>query len=287
MYAVNNPPLQQFTLPNVLPLLEIRETVNSTLPYAEHFHSSFSLGLILAGRTCFSLGKERHVAETGDIVLIAPGEAHSCNPVGAPRSYLMAYLDAAWFHEHMGTLLHREHGVRIRKPLVRDGELFVRVREIFDAVRAGSFPAAPSCADPATVEQRLTNLLLRMQARHQCFLPASNAQGRNDPARTIRPIADKIMAGDYSIGELAHRAGVRRESFSRSFHRTTGLPPSNYLHCLRLEYGRRLLREGCSIAQAAVAAGYVDQSHFHRMFLKYCSVTPGCYRKNRSHPYKK
>lgn len=53
-----------------------------------------------------------------------------------------------------------------------------------------------------------------------------------------------------------------------------------------LKKARRLLRQGKSIAEAA-AAGYADQSRLHRMFVKFYSVTPGCYRKGASHSCKK
>ena len=87
------------------------------------------------------------------------------------------------------------------------------------------------------------------------------------------------------VTSLARRAGLRRESFSRAFRRTAGLPPKAWLHCQRLEKARALLRQGKSIAEAALAAGYADQSHFHRMFVKFYSVTPGCYQRGRSHSY--
>ncbi|CAK7034295.1 MAG: HTH-type transcriptional activator RhaR [Desulfovibrio sp.] len=273
---------QSFTIPGPSPLLEIRTTIGSVLPYAEHFHSSFSFGLILDGRTCFSLGKEKQVAETGDIVLVAPDLVHSCNPVGEARSYRMAHVDAVWFHEYLGMELYQECGLRVAVPLIRDAELFAEAYDLLDA----------ACADTAEIGTGLTALLTKMQARHQCFLPAQEALERNaaplaDISTTDSSMMERILEGDYSVSELAHSAGVRRESFSRSFHRATGLPPSHYLHCLRLEHGRRLLREGCSVAEAAIASGYVDQSHFHRMFVRYCSVTPGCYRRKQSHPYKK
>lgn len=271
-------PRQQFVFPDLASILEIRTTLDSTLPYAEHFHSSFSLGLILGGRTRFFLGKKAYLAEAGDIVLIAPEQVHRCNPVEEePRSYQMAHVDAAWFHGHVGMILHQQQGLRIKIPLVRDAGLFAEARALLDAV----------CTGFGVTEHDMTELLVRMHTRHQCFLPVINTPGHNAPALTESFVAERIMEGNYSVSALAHAAGVRRESFSRSIHRATGLPPSCYLHCLRLEYGRHLLQQGCSIAEAAMASGYVDQSHFHRMFVKYCSVTPGHYRKNRSHPYKK
>ena len=269
---------QQFIIPGSLPFLEIRTTTDSILPYAEHFHSSFSLGLIHAGRTRFSLGKDTYVAESGDIVLIAPEQTHSCNPVEKmPRSYQMAHLDASWFHGSLGMTLYQQEGLRVAEPLVRDTELFAKVRDLFAMARA----------ETAATGLVLTALLTKMHSRYQCFLPAPAAQRPAAAALTERSVTERVLAGEYSVSKLAQSAGVRRESFSRFFRRTTGLPPSSYLHCLRLEYGRHLLQEGCSVAEAAAATGYVDQSHFHRMFVRYCSVTPGCYRKNQSHPYKK
>lgn len=271
-------PRQQFILPNLEPISEIRTTLDSTLPYAEHFHSSFSFGLILGGHTRFFLGKEAYLAEAGDIVLIAPEQVHSCNPVGkVARSYQMVHVDAAWFHEYVGMLLYKQRGLRVAKPLIRNIGLFAEARALLDAV----------CAGYAVTGHDLAKLLIKMNTLHQCFLPPSDAPGRNASPLTESFVAERIMVGDYSVSALAHAAGLRRESFSRSIHRTTGLPPSCYLHCLRLQYGRHLLQEGRSIAEAAIASGYVDQSHFHRMFVKYCSVTPGNYRKNQSHPYKK
>ena len=269
---------QQFTLPNLEFISEIRTTLDNTLPYAEHFHSSFSFGLILDGQTRFFLGRKAYLAEAGDIVLIAPEQVHSCNPVGKePRSYQMAYVDAAWFHGHLGMLLHLQHGLCVSKPLIRDTELFAEARDLLDDICAGS----------AITGHDLANLLIKIHTRHQCFLPKTDRiPEHNNHALAKGSVAEWIME-DYSVSALAHATGIRRESFSRSVYRTTGLPPSSYLHCLRLEYGRHLLQKGQSIAETAIASGYVDQSHFHRMFVKYYSVTPGNYRNNQSHPYKK
>lgn len=152
--------------------MEIRATADSVLPYAEHFHSSFSFGLILAGRTCFSLGKKTYVAEAGDIVLIAPGQAHSCNPVGErPRSYRMAHIDPLWFHGSLGLELCRKDGLRVATPLIRDAELFAEACDLFDM----------ACAGTVMTEPVLTALLTKMHGRHQCFLPAPEAQRPDVP----------------------------------------------------------------------------------------------------------
>lgn len=268
--------LQSFFAPESAPFLEIRTTHNSVLPYAEHFHSDFSLGLILEGSTCFFLDGIRHTAETGDIVLIAPGQTHCCNPVGGtPRSYHMLFIDWEWFQKQIWPDSEERKSMSIYRPVLRDAALFSAATALVDAAREGSTGIACTLA-----------VLLMTMCRRGCFRPAApeKKRTRRMPVRgdllmpQAAPLGDRMTS---SVSLLAQAAGMRRESFSRAVRRARGLPPNACLHCLRLELGRRLLRSGKSIAEAALAAGYADQSHFHRMFVRYFAATPGCYRKNR------
>ncbi len=272
---------QSFLAPSHAPFLEIRTTLGSTLPYAEHFHATFSFGLILEGQTRCSIEGIPYVVEAGDMVLIAPAQAHSCNPVGGnPRSYHMVFVDAAWLREHVGSRLGMKDGLEPCKPVIRDAGLFAGFLALVEAQHSAGSDTANS----------LIHLFLELNKRHNCFLPA--AEGRradilpSDAAAWTR-LLEEHEPRVPSVSWLANIAGIRRESFSRSVRRKTGLPPSDYLHCLRLEKGRQMLRRGEAIAEAALASGYVDQSHFHRAFVKYYSVTPGCYRRGASQTYKK
>lgn len=281
-------PQQTFTSPEKYPYLEVRTTLQSTLPYAEHFHRAFSLGLILEGGTCFSLVGQPHKALKGDIALIAPGLPHSCNPLGGKaRSYIMAYFDAAWFAQHICRPLGIAHMYTVTKPVVSDPALFQQGLAILEAF----------CSNEKDAEARFVAFFTQLQKAHSCIAnPAQARNGADSPlaaahrllAASDTPATDTTSLptiGPAPVTLLARRAGLRRESFSRAFRRTAGLPPKAWLHCLRLEKGRALLRQGKSIADAALAAGYADQSHFHRMFVKFYSVTPGCYQRGRSHSY--
>lgn len=257
-------PQQHFFVPQHAPFLEIRTTLHSEIPYAAHFHSAFSLGLILEGKTRFSVTNAEHRAETGDIVLIAQGQAHSCNPMDGPRGYHMLLIDVAWIGEDMTAEL------TACPPLIRDAALFSRAVRVVDALLAGREDASPLLSE---LLMALRTRYGRAAMRNERVLPWPGLQGMADPPP--------------SVAKLAREAGMRRESFSRAIRQKTGLPPSRYLHCLRLEKARRLLQQGKSIVEAALAAGYADQSHFHRMFVKFCAVTPGRYRSGMSHSYKK
>lgn len=262
---------QRFFVPHRAPFLELRTTLNSTLSYAEHIHSAFSLGLIIQGKTLFTLDGTQYLAEEGDIVLIAPGSAHSCNPVGGPRGYHMLLMDEVWLQECMA------EGFAPCLPLVRDATLFPRAVAVMDAI----------CADQKNAVDMLTELLLELRTRHG--RSATGCQTRTPLLPVLNYTENSVdeSGATPSVSMLARAAGMRRESFSRAVRRITGLPPSRYVHCLRLEKARRMLRQGKSIIEVALAAGYTDQSHFHRVFVTFCAVTPGRYRSGMSHLYKK
>jgi AraC-like DNA-binding protein len=73
-------------------------------------------------------------------------------------------------------------------------------------------------------------------------------------------------------------SGLSPCHFLRVFKHQTGMPPHRYHLNLRLERGRRLLRQGCEIADVAARTGFADQSHFTRHFRRFFGVTPGRYR---------
>ena len=299
---------QTFTSPEKYPYLEVRTTLQSTLPSAEHFHTAFSFGLILEGGTCFTLmGQQRHKALKGDIALIAPGIPHRCNPLdGKPRSYRMAYFEANWFAQHICAPLAIADVYAVTQPVLTDAALFAQGVAALEAY----------CKDEDGAEALFVDMFTRLQTAYGCLASITEADHKADlPAAAANLLltarstttGETCQPGQYNtpgyapnyapghtpdhtpdhapVTSLAQRAGLRRESFSRAFRRTAGLPPTAWLHCLRLEKARALLRQGKSITEAALAAGYADQSHFHRMFVKFYSVTPGCYQRGRSHSY--
>jgi AraC-like DNA-binding protein len=85
-----------------------------------------------------------------------------------------------------------------------------------------------------------------------------------------------------TLAELAALSGVSRFQLLRGFAREIGITPHAYLVQLRVRLARRLLAQGHTPAQAALLAGFADQSHLTRAFVRQCGITPGGYREARS-----
>jgi AraC-like DNA-binding protein len=77
---------------------------------------------------------------------------------------------------------------------------------------------------------------------------------------------------------LAALSGVSRFQLLRGFAREIGITPHAYLVQRRVLLARRFLADGQTPAQAAVRAGFADQSHMTRAFVRQLGVTPSRYR---------
>jgi AraC family transcriptional regulator len=88
------------------------------------------------------------------------------------------------------------------------------------------------------------------------------------------------LRSSISLRDVAREAGVHPVYFARVFRRRHGCPVSAYLRALRLvEAGRLVLREGQSLAEAALTVGFADQAHLTRCFSRQFGFSPRAMRR--------
>ena len=97
-------------------------------------------------------------------------------------------------------------------------------------------------------------------------------------AKAIRQL-DSAPQEPVTLAELAALSGVSRFQLLRGFVREIGITPHAYLMQLRVRLARRLLARGHAPVQAALLAGFADQSHLTRAFVRQFGITPGRYRQ--------
>ena len=102
-------------------------------------------------------------------------------------------------------------------------------------------------------------------------------------ARQIRR-AKEILAGNLDgrvpLKEVARECGLSVSHFSRSFRRSVGAAPHNWLLTRRVDAAKEKLRDGrLSLLDVALDCGFADQSHLTRVFTRMVGVSPGAWRR--------
>jgi AraC-like DNA-binding protein len=200
--------------------------------------------------------------------MVNPGEIHDGAPVeGSARAWRMIYLDAAIMarqarEEFVGP-------VEIVRPVARDPLLARHFAELFACLTA----AQP---DSLASEEKLLRALICLLRRHGMPRPAPSGPSPG-VAKAIERL-DSAPDAHVSLAELAALSGVSLFQLLRGFAREVGITPHAYLVQRRVRLARRLLADGQTPAQAALLAGFADQSHMTRAFVRQLGITPSRYR---------
>ena len=100
--------------------------------------------------------------------------------------------------------------------------------------------------------------------------------------RLVSEYINDNLTDDLSLAEIAKVAGLSRYHFSRSFRKTTGMTPQQYLMQQRIERAKNLLEnKKMPIVEVSLQTGFKNQSHFTTIFRKFTKLTPKIWRELR------
>ena len=77
------------------------------------------------------------------------------------------------------------------------------------------------------------------------------------------------------MATLETLSGLDRWTLARQFRARFGTSPARFRTMRQLDRVRGLIEGGASLADAALAAGFADQSHMTRHFKRAYGMTPG------------
>jgi AraC-like DNA-binding protein len=242
-------------------------TFVSNHDFPRHSHDQFGVGVLTSGgqRSWSGVGTVRAFA--GDVIMVNPGEIHDGAPLdGTAREWRIIYLDPAVVaHEAAQEFLGPAEIVR---PVARDPLLARRLTELFESLIAGH-------SDPLEREERLLRSIIWLFRKHGMAKFVSRGSSPS-VTRAVKRI-DSAPERQLSLAELAALSGVSRFQLLRAFSRQIGITPHAYLIQRRVLLAQRFLAAGQTPAEAAIRAGFSDQSHMTRAFVRQVGVTPGCY----------
>jgi AraC-like DNA-binding protein len=189
--------------------------------------------------------------------VIYPDEVHDGH-AGAPSGfvYSMLYVDPSLIAAALAGRALPFCG----EPVLDDPELRRIVADAFvDFPEPLQDLALPALAD--SLSRYASSLPPRMRVPRKALV-------------TARDLLD-TAAGLVGSATLEAETGVDRYALARSFRICFGTSPHRYLTGRRLDRVKAEIARGISLADAAYAAGFADQSHMTRHFKSRFGLTPG------------
>jgi AraC-like DNA-binding protein len=248
--------------------------IDSARHFGRHWHATFGIGLIEQGAQRSASGQGDVEAFAGDLITTNPGEVHDGRPLGAPsRRWRMVYLEPAAFADAAGS---ERVEVALARPVVHDDRLRLAMRELLDRLDRWNAGASTPADGLACEEALVQGCTLLLQGMEVAPAPAAVATPGLQLVRD-RLADDPLDAPD--LATLAALAGLSRFQLLRHFQRAFGLTPFVWLLQQRAERARSLIRQGRSLADAAAACGFADQSHMTRAFGRHFGYTPGAWQQ--------
>lgn len=248
-------------------------------PLEEHCHGDImEICYLERGEQTYFVGQQRFDLTGGDVFITFPGEKHGTGPSPEGKGalfWMLLQLPAAhrrflslsppMGRELAGSLLH------IPSRHFRGGPVLGRtLGRIFDLYGQHDAPLW---------QIKLQNLLLRF------LLDLLEFSRRPEPkiTPTIAQVQDFIarnICDEFTVRQLARRAGLSEPAFKARFKREVGIPPMDYVLRKKIDQAKRMLRSGQhTVTEVAMHLGFSTSQYFATVFRRYTGQAPGQIRR--------
>lgn len=245
-------------------------SIISDRSFPRHTHDEFGLGYLVDGSQKSWSGRGHVESKAGDIITVNPGEMHDgIGHKGCPRHWRMLFLAPEAIERITG---RPKECFEFHLPVLRDKRKYRFVAQAILALTCDN-------PDPDHIEERLLLALLSI------LNTASETQSFKIRSCAVRRVVERIEAESalpLNLSDYATTAQMSRFQTLRHFSAQVGTTPHAYLLQHRVKQARQHMRSGISLADAAIASGFADQSHMTRSFVRQFGMTPGNYMRAQS-----
>ncbi|MBN2353351.1 MAG: helix-turn-helix domain-containing protein [Spirochaetales bacterium] len=244
------------------------------------------IAFLAEGRLIYKYAAERGVLEAGRLFMA--GEELAATLTLQRASVLRLVRFSRAFRERLAVLFYEPDfldaffpppGVSgaTRPVILTPGDRLQAVRELFDHLSRENDERP--CHYRLMIECRLTELLVLLARCREGPDERPEPAGRSSGLAAIVSHIEEHYTDEFSLEDLAARAGLAPAYFSRRFHEKTGTPLFEFINSIRVRKACQLLkRTDLPIIEIAYAVGYNNLSHFNRYFRKLMRVSPREYK---------
>ncbi|MBO9641512.1 MAG: AraC family transcriptional regulator [Pseudacidovorax sp.] len=248
----------------------------TTHDYAPHVHDSLVVAVTETGGSEFNSRGRTDIADQKVLLVFNPAEPHSGRMGASQRwQYRSFYLAKPAIQEVLAGLGIDQPGY-FTSNAVPDQDLVARFLTLHRVLE----DERPGLLLQRELLIRTFGDLLQRHGQVARRIPRPPIGG----AATIAPALELVrdcFADNLTLEQMGAAAGLTPFQLIAVFRRILGLTPHAYLIQLRLRAALRQLQTGHSVADAALASGFYDQSALNKHFKRSFGLTPLQYVRAR------
>jgi AraC-like DNA-binding protein len=244
--------------------MEILKATEYNKSFPLHSHETFCISLIENG----TFKENQQYGVTGDIFITNPNEIHD-NEMVFDTGYSFTTL---YVSPDILTSLNHNQPFLFNENVIKNPSLFQQIEKI---------AATTLNSDPLSIYNE-NQLLLTLKNLIQQDINTQNTPFFDKSIKALEDVKSYIthnISNKLTLDDLAKMLDLDRFKFVRLFKKQVGITPFGYITMLRIERSKAFLQQGTKLTDAALDAGFYDQSHFTNYFKHYVGVTPKAYQE--------
>ena len=235
--------------------------------FPPHIHDELEIYVLQEGDVSFMVEHKLYRLTPGDVIISKPNEVHNCilNNPSVHKHYCFWFDTSCDFF--FKSFVDRNFGENNLITLDKNGKQ--ELLALCDKIHKAS--ASKDVQGEFVFASQFIYLL-----SNKSYVTSTTVIPKN--LQNILDYINTNFAYINSIDNLANKFFISRSTLCRLFATYLRTSPKLYLETKRLAHSRKLLKEGKSVFDACMEAGFPDYSNYIRLFKKRFGVTPNHYK---------
>ncbi|MBQ6819377.1 MAG: helix-turn-helix transcriptional regulator [Clostridia bacterium] len=239
-------------------------------PVGNHYHPGrFEFQYVKSGVVTFAVGEETYEVSGGHVFVTFPDEVHSI-PGGSSSGHTILYFqledkDTFLQMDAMNTGLLSEQLHQLQKRVIP-------VNQFMDYCLTNAFNLAffPNEFQRQCVANQVCSFLHQLIEMEKTAVSSRNT---NEIDRVLQYMKNHVYE-KIDLSFFASYCGYTYAYFNTKFKKVVGVTPADYFLGLRVDEAKKMLLEGRSITETAMALDFSSSNYFATVFRRVTGKSP-------------